>query len=429
MPESLLEKEAQEKQEQGGEIGKEDLGSFQVDSFLSSQNASLFERMSQKGKSILNKIYQGLDKIPIVSRVIGKLEIAYSQFWIDRHQKKASKIREKLNGLDVQIDALGQSEEEISSLVQKLREQNLPGSESLLTKIQEVQEKKQKLLNRRELYQSRLQQSAERIEAYSKRRDTVADRFIARYQEKLKPIEDEVSRLENQKAKLDFEISLVEAKHELLDARIRNIEQTKEEIKDSLRKAGMSDKEIERYPAIRQLEEVIRSTQEEMKKSRELLATRKAKIESDIAKAQDRANSYRNKRSEFERIKEGKRKDLDEKGKTNETSETPKPDSERKEPNFEEFRFNLFIRGWNEFIRLNPDLKFDQIGQDFIDSMENVGLLDLENKLIPAKIFKDILQKYYKYRNRFLNERAFNDSFDEFQRQMKEGRIRPRQEK
>ncbi len=57
-----------------------------INSFLSNENKSFFEKMSDKGIKIAGRVYKGLYDIPIINRVVGKLEIAYNQFWIDRHQ-------------------------------------------------------------------------------------------------------------------------------------------------------------------------------------------------------------------------------------------------------------------------------------------------------------------------------------------------------
>jgi hypothetical protein len=105
---------------------------------LSPENQIFFNKMSESGKKIANQVYEGLYKIPGIKRVVGKLEIAYNQFWLERHEKKALEFKNKMDGFDIKIRALDQSKKEIESVIENLKQQNIPGVDSLQLKLKDI---------------------------------------------------------------------------------------------------------------------------------------------------------------------------------------------------------------------------------------------------------------------------------------------------
>ena len=106
--------------------------------------------MSEVGVKIASPVYEGLYNTPGVNRIVGKLEIAYNQFWIDKYQQKAAKFKGKMDGLDLRIGVLDESKKEIESFIKSLKSQNIPGAESLQIKLQNIDRQKVELLNEKD---------------------------------------------------------------------------------------------------------------------------------------------------------------------------------------------------------------------------------------------------------------------------------------
>jgi len=224
---------------------------------LSSVNQGFFGKMSEAGKKIANQAYEGLYKIPVVNRVVGKMEIAYNQFWVDRHEKKAVKFKGKMDVLDIQMGVLDQSKKEIGSVITNLKLEHTPGADSLQLRLKEMDQKKIKLLNKKDKIQSKFESRENKAKLYTNERDKIADRFIGRYNEKLAPMEKELDRLQTCKDEVDLSVDVMEARHHQFLAKLEGTERQKTEIEEALRRAGMSEGKIRKSVDIKTLEEVL----------------------------------------------------------------------------------------------------------------------------------------------------------------------------
>jgi len=276
--------------------------------FLNSENQSFLSRMSEGGKKLANQAYEGLYKIPGVNRVVGKLEITYNQFWIDKHEEKAVDFKNKMDGLALKASAFEQSKKEIESAIEDLKSQNIPGVEyeSLQLKIKIIDQQKINLLNEKDKAQSKFEARENKAKLYINERDRVADKFIGRYNEKLKPMEKEIENLQTCKDQVDLDIAVTEVKHKEQIAKLDGIEKRKAQVEEALRKTGMSEKEIGKFEAIKTLAGFLADSREKIRLEKENLAQRKAKINEKIARVDAKANPYRDKREEFTRVKEGR---------------------------------------------------------------------------------------------------------------------------
>jgi chromosome segregation ATPase len=308
----MSEQESQQKKSNPEEVKNQEITVEQTEvsentaSVLSPENKSFFRRMSEGGVKIANQVYEGLYKIPGVNRVIGKIEIAYNQFWIDRHQEKITNLKEKIDSLDLRINALDQSKKEIESVIENLKQQNVPGVESLQIKLQDIDRQKAALLNEKDKVQSKFEAMDNKLKLYTNERDRVADKLIGRYEEKLNPLEAELERLQTFRDQVDSMVASTEERHKELLAHLAEIEKKKTQIEDALRRTGMSEKKIRKFEAIKKLEEYLLEVQEKMRLEKENLAWRKVEINRRIAEVDAKANPYRDKREEFVRVKEGR---------------------------------------------------------------------------------------------------------------------------
>lgn len=399
---------------------------------LSPENKSFFGRMSEKGAKIANQVYEGLYKIPGVNRVVGKLEIAYNQFWINRHQEKAVQFKEKMDGLDLRVGSFDQSKKEIESVIENLKSQNIPGVESLQIKLQDIDRQKAGLLNEKDRAQSKFEVRDNKLKLYTNERDRVADKLIGHYEEKLKPMEAELEKLSTFNDQADLLVAVAEAKHKEQLAKLGDIEKKKTQIEEALRRTGMSEKEIRKFEAIKQIDEVLAGGREKVRIEKENLARRKAEINERIAKIDAKANLYRDKREEFIRVKESrpikidvaarqrgaefketefKGEEFEGGGETRAHSKneaTHETDEGKSAEDKEQLQTAAFIGGWNTFLKetYKDTAKFIDV-KDFLRA---AGLSEKDR--LDFKDFKNILGKYLKYRKLPVDQ--FNQSIDKF---------------
>lgn len=292
---------------EGHETGRES-GMGNIDGFFDEKNKGFFGRMSEKGKGIISGAYEGLYKIPGVSRIVGKMEIAYNQFWMDRHEKKAVSLKGKMDGLDAQLGALGQAKQEMEGNIKELQRLGVPKVESLQLKLKDIDRQSAELLSKKDATQSKFEARDNKVKLYANERDGIADRLIGRYDEKLKPMEQELEKMQTCRDQVDLLATVMEVRHNEQTTKINGIESKKTQIEEILRKTGTSEREIKKTVA--SLSEQVSQGREKMKKERENLKQRQDEINRKIAKLDAKANPYRDKREQFMRVKEGRPLDI-----------------------------------------------------------------------------------------------------------------------
>lgn len=386
---------------------------------LSPENKSFFSKMSEGGMKIAKQLYEGFYKASGTDRAVAKLEIAYNQFFIDRHQEKTVKLKSRMDGLDLKIGTLDKSKEEISSVMNSLAQQDMPGGESLKIKLQEIDNQKNEFLNKKESMQSKFEARSDKIKTYTSERDRIADRLINRYENNLKPLELEISNLKTYKDELALSSAVTEAKHKDQLAKLDTAEKTKVQLEETLRKGGMSDKAIKKFGAIKQLEATIAEGREKVRKEKEDSVRRQTEMDKKIANVEAKANPYRNKQNEFKRIKEKRPVEVETKAK----SEIKESDNEVKEPTNDNLESTgekteekerlpvaTYINEWNLFlgkthndeavpIDTNDFLKTTKLSNDDqIESgdFENILGCYLRYKRISTDQFKQNINKFFK---------------------------------
>lgn len=269
----------------------------EVESFLDSGNRGFFAKMSEDGRGIMAKMYDGLYKIPGVSRIVGKLEIAYNQAWKDRHQEKAVSLLGKMDNIEIKRSVLSQAKKEIESSIEELRRLGVPRVESLQLKLGKIDLEDAELLLKKNEIQSRFEERDNKVKLYANERDEIAGKLIGRYDEKLKPMEQELENLHALRDQADFVASAMEAKHEEKTKEIAVLEEKRTKIAELLKKTGSKDGEIKK--TVEPLTSQIRAGQEKIKIEKANLARKQKEINKKIAKLDAKANPYRDKREEF----------------------------------------------------------------------------------------------------------------------------------
>jgi len=290
-----------------GSIKQESAVNFDQDfESLNSENQGFFSRMSQGAKNIASQAYEGLYKIPLVNRVVGRIEIAFNQSWLNRHDKKALELKNKMDGLDSQSEACVTSEKAIRAVIENLKQQNLPGVASLYSKLNDIDQKRLELLNKKDGMQSKCEMEKDMVKLYEYKRNGIADKLIEHYNLKLEPLTQDLETIQRCKDRLDLAIADMELKHEAKILELKNIENTKIESEKGLRRAGMSEREIRNFETVKALEEILKQGRKEMKSEKEKLARRKSEIDLKIFKINNKISPYKYKQAEFIRGKERK---------------------------------------------------------------------------------------------------------------------------
>ncbi|MCR4333896.1 MAG: hypothetical protein NUV60_02715 [Patescibacteria group bacterium] len=388
---------------------------------LSLQNKGFFNKMSEGGKEIANEAYEGIRAIPSeagrgVTRIFGKMGIAYNQFWINRHERKAAQMRGEMGTFDMQTEALDQSKKEMESIIANLKAENIPGAaESLQVKLKDIDRQKADILNKKDKVQSKFEARDNKVKLYTNERDQIADKLIGRYAEKLAPMEKKMESLETCRDEADLLVAVTEAQHQDRLLKLGSIEKRKGTIEEAMRRIGEPEREIKK--TVKPLDDLLFKGREDMRKEKEILAKEKSAIDKKIAKLDAKANPYRDRREEFVRVKEGRPVDMEVEARTRarafegreeprahprgEAPEeaTPAPETAPSEPAVEtaeadenRMETSAFVSGWNEFIEKQPGKDIPVLDQkDFLKATKLP-----ENFKMDVKSFRSILERYYK---------------------------------
>ncbi len=334
------------------------------------------------------------------------MEIAFNQFWIDRHEEKSVEFKNKMDGLDLKSKAFEQSKKEIESVIENLEQKNIPGVASLKLKVKVIERQRTNSLNEKDKIHTKFKARKNKIELYTNERDRVADKLIGRYEEKLKPMEKELENLQTCKDQAELVIAVTEVKHKEQIADLDGTEKSKTQVEEAFRKTGMSEKEIRE--SVKETEKHLSQSREKIRTEKENLAQRKAEINAKIAKVDAKANPYRDKRKEFARVKEGRPLKIDvptiERGQefkgTEETTERePSVKAEKEtveEDKDERLETSNYISGWNSYLQ---EKYGKELPGELIDSEDFLGLTKLSAKSkLDFEDFKKILTLYYKLR-------------------------------
>ncbi|MHB8652109.1 MAG: hypothetical protein ACYC8S_03160 [Minisyncoccota bacterium] len=350
--------------------------------------------------------------------LVGRLKIAYNQFWMERHEKKAAALKEEVDRLTIRGDILQASKKGIESEAGGLRGENIPGGEVREINIREVDKQRNEILNKRDALQSMFEERYNKVKLYTNERDRIVDAFVNEYDEKLVPMEQELERLQTKNNQADLDVAVLEARHRARIADLKEIEDQKTHIEGRLRNTRMKDTEIAR--AVQHLSEIISRGRNDIRTERERLTIQKNNISKKIAEIDARANPYRDKREKFVRIKSGRpiamnanervkeepflgREDARAHPRAEAPQAAPSPDSSQddvlenggseRESGGEHHSTAAYVALWNEHLaeshRGESKGKIDVRDFLFLTTLRAADILNF-------KEFKDIALKYYK---------------------------------
>lgn len=391
-----------------------------VGSFVEPENKGFLNKMSEGGKNILSKAYEGIYKIPVVNRVVAKMGVAYNQFWIDLKEKKSVELKGKIETLNLKSETFNQSKNEIMRVMEDLKNDGIPGGESLLLKIKEIEQKEVEMSDKKDKLQSRIESRENKIKLYTNKRDNIADKMITNYEKKLSPMEEKLGNLEDYRNRLDLFVLGTEAKHEEQAQKLERIKERKNIIEQKYAAMGYSERKIKRDESIKFLEKQIEDGHKKIEEEKSRLSARQNEINNKIAKIDAKANPYRDRKNEFIRIKDGRpikidleeRHPIEENDKKEETSSHTRLENENSSAKPEQTssytRINTPDNSYYgaEQAPLMSDLIISHnkyLEKNNANSNLKIDASDLfkatklsERNRITTKKFKEIVKQYYK---------------------------------
>jgi hypothetical protein len=395
---------------------------------LSGRSREIYGSLNEGGKTFAASVFETLHKIPVVNRIVGKMEIAFKQFFINHHEKKATDLRVELDTFDRQISGLQDAKMGSLEMIEQIKRDGGLGSEKILLQIKIYDKKIAEAEAKRDKIQAETEERQNKILNYTNKRDQIADELIGNYEQKISPLERRLEDLDTQRAEMDLEKQLIEIENEEKKEKINELVEKRRKIERSLENAGFSERQIQKNPAIKEFDRQILEIENCIRNNRAEIKTKEIELSAEIAKVDQKANPYRDKRDEFVRLKQGRPIDLGIETRTRaenpdstenarghtrtespvesylaeEESPVESAPTERaeKENNPEKIKKTIreFVSKWNEFIK--NDARFNGIKEinlnDFIDNLKKRRSVFGAEKQLTAKQFSAILGLYYK---------------------------------
>lgn len=387
----------------------ENVHSEMVSEILSKENQGIFSKVSESVKNTYTEILKGLYAMPPVNWAVGKMDIAYHEFFINWHESTAVGYKGKIDSLSMNISALGESKAALESVIDELKQQNLPGGEALQLRIKSLDKQKAAMFTKRDIEQTKLEARENTVKLYTNERDTIADRLIGMYNEKLEPLEGQLETIQGQKDRLDLLQTVMEIRQKDDLAYIENIDKKKAKLKAALLLIpGMTEQQAEADESIKVLNGLVEERKTKIQSEKGKMARRMDEINNKYAKVENRANEHKDKRDEFIRIKQGRPIDFRYSERTRETDgaareeiggssqnessgSTPESsfENERTEPTLA-----VYISNWNELLK---QLYGKSAVPEMIDKNTFLKTVRLSGERpIAGDDFNAILEKYYK---------------------------------
>lgn len=291
---------------------------------LAPERRSGFRALPERSRSVLRRMYDRIAEEPELRRVVGKMEIAYHQYFLDKNQERSARLKTSLDVVDARLQGLEEARAEIETSVADLARDGSPGSEALQLSLQKLDRSRGKIMAERDKVQTDFEAIDNKAKLRTTKRDAVADRLISAYDRELLPLETELEALQTARDQAELTAAVTEAKHEEMTTRAEGLEEQRNRIAESMRRGGVSEKDIRRVTETFDI--TIEGIAAQISRDQEELAARKLEIDKRVAKVDDDANPYRDKREEFVRIKNSRPIDIEVETRTREAvfyGETP----------------------------------------------------------------------------------------------------------
>lgn len=268
-----------------------------------------FRALPERSRSVLRRMYDRVAAEPEFRRVIGKMEVAYHQYFLDKHQERSAKLKSIVDFVDARLEGMDEARADIEADVTQMERDGEPGSETLKMSLQKLDRSRAKIMAERDKFQTDFEAVDNKAKLRATKRDAVADRLIDAYDKELLPLESELEALQTARDQVELTVTVTEAKHKELTQRAEKLQEKQERIAENMRRAGSSEKDIRR--AMSSYDIRIEGIAEQISRDEEAIATWKLGIDARVAKVDAEANPYRDKREEFVLIKNSRPIDIE----------------------------------------------------------------------------------------------------------------------
>ncbi len=236
------------------------------------------------------------------SETFGKAGLAFNRFIGERYEKKAVHLQKKVDESNVLVESLREAKQELEADLEEMRHDGSPGAELIQLQSKVFDRKIEDALKKRDRVQSKMEAQVKHRDLFNARRDAIADKLIHEYEQKLSPMErrlksmrtrgDEVARLaDDAKAHLDQqEARLVVDKEQKLEQR-----------QAKWRQAQFSEADIRDLS--RPFERAIHENRDWIHEQRAKISKLQRRQEERIARAEQTANPWRDRRDAIARAK------------------------------------------------------------------------------------------------------------------------------
>ncbi len=428
--------------------GTEAAKAEEIFSSLSPENESLLDRASGAGREILSEAYGRLEN----TGVVGRMAMAYHGFFARRYEDKALAHKANAEKADMQIRTLEESKTRIAALLQEL-DPKLAGTAGQL-QSRAIDDQIRNLAGKKDKSLSAFEAAQNRATLRRNERDRVADRLIGGYDERLKPLESEISGLQGERDETEFLAASMEARHEETLLTLAEKEAELQKGVAAIERAGLK---LKNFPGLKMIEVSIASGRKKIKAEKDELERRKLKVEEKIAKAEERANPYRDKRENVVRVKQGRPIEIAMPQRVRTESSTVRPetvgtsvrsgeasspgetgDAETEEEAEEDdeaaageegagkakkaeagaketakkperpgkFSVELLVSEWNKVLKSEKKLKGTEVIVDVEDFIKKSKLKDIPVRL---NLFEKLLKTYYRMKK--VSVESFGDKF------------------
>ena len=177
---------------------------------FSEKSKGLWEKLTKGGKEIAGWVSEKIQGMPIVGRLVGKAQILYHFFWMNKHNEKAETLKSKIGEVEEKIAQMAASEKQIADSLEKLKSLNTSGMDSVEEKLRHIQMNKENLITSRDKYKGKLEERNEKMKSSLEKRDAVVDKFISRSREKLEKISGGIEDLKEKRKAFETKASFEE---------------------------------------------------------------------------------------------------------------------------------------------------------------------------------------------------------------------------
>lgn len=385
------------------------------------RNLDFWEKMSAGAKGVMGKMYDGLNKIPIVNRFVAKVEIAHNQNKADKKEAKQTRLVNKYNSLNSKGGFLEEAQKAREDALKTLEAGGVV-SKDLTKDKHKLEKQKNKIEYKKDKLQSRVEKLENKKSLFVNKRDASAERMIHFYEKKLGPIEASLERLETKKDKAELICLANEVKIDEQESRINDLEKKKNDWIEKCEAFGMTEKKARGYGILKEMDKQIETARSKIYIMRKENEIRMKEINSKLAKIHKKAEPYRNRKNQFIRIKDNRPVDFNmpertelkehtekqevksyKRGEYIESEEEEKTKRDPREEMYEATEqkegtdsFNSWITKLNDHIEKKQELKKykDLLKIDQENIIQATRLHD--NTKITVDNFKKIITLYYK---------------------------------